>query len=84
MTISEDSRHHLHNTLDDLLGPQDAGTLMAYLPPVGWSDVATRRDLDLLEARFAHRLEHELRLMTWRITVVIVTALSIAIAAPHF
>lgn len=30
---------------------------MAYLPPVGWADVATKRDLDHLEGRFEARLD---------------------------
>lgn len=30
---------------------------MEYLPPVGWADVATKRDLDALEERFELRLE---------------------------
>ena len=30
---------------------------MEYLPPVGWADVATKRDLDVLE----HRLRADVR-----------------------
>ncbi|MGQ0521462.1 MAG: hypothetical protein ACT4PX_09985 [Actinomycetota bacterium] len=31
-----------------MLGSDDAETLMGYLPPTGWADVATKRDLDQL------------------------------------
>ncbi|HUP84138.1 MAG TPA: hypothetical protein VM143_00600 [Acidimicrobiales bacterium] len=48
MTISDHSRHSLHKRLDEVLGPDDAATLMEHLPPVGWADVATKRDLDRL------------------------------------
>lgn len=47
--IDERSRFALHARLGDVLGPQEAATLMEHLPPVGWADVATRRDLDHLE-----------------------------------
>jgi hypothetical protein len=40
---------------------------MELLPPVGWADVATKHDLVLLETRIDAKLEHELRLMTWRL-----------------
>ncbi|MGQ0743708.1 MAG: hypothetical protein ACT4OS_05125 [Acidimicrobiales bacterium] len=36
--------------LETVLGPESATTLMEHLPSVGWSDVATKRDLDALEA----------------------------------
>ena len=49
MTISNADRHDLHNALGELLGEREANTLMEHLPPVGWADVATKRDLDHLE-----------------------------------
>lgn len=51
MAITEASRHQLHTRLKEVLGPEEATVLMEHLPPVGWADVATRRDLDGLEAR---------------------------------
>ncbi|HVT19848.1 MAG TPA: hypothetical protein VHE57_00475 [Mycobacteriales bacterium] len=50
MTISEQSRHALHTRLVEVLGEQEAVVLMEHLPPVGWADVATKRDLDHLGA----------------------------------
>ena len=33
------------------IGAQPADSLIEYLPPVGWADVATKHDLDVLTAR---------------------------------
>lgn len=52
MAISEESRHHLYQRLEQVLGPEEATVLMEHLPPVGWADVATKRDLDVLDRRF--------------------------------
>lgn len=46
MSISEQARHQLHTRLEQVLGSDEAATLIAYLPPVGWQDVVTKRDLD--------------------------------------
>jgi hypothetical protein len=51
MSISEQSRHQLYQRLEEILGPGPAATLMEHLPPVGWADVATKRDLEALESR---------------------------------
>jgi hypothetical protein len=57
MAVDERSRHELHGKLEQLLGPKEAGTLMSYLPPVGWADVATKRDLDELEGRLRAEIQ---------------------------
>jgi hypothetical protein len=75
MVVDERSWHELYTRLEEVLGPEAATTLIEHLPPVGWSDVATNRDLVAMEARidlrfeaFEHRLtgsfEHELRQQT--------------------
>lgn len=56
MAISEESRHHLYQRLEDVLGPREATVLMEHLPPLGWADVATKRDLDALEIRLEQRV----------------------------
>jgi hypothetical protein len=57
MAISEESRHRMYGRLEEVLGVEEAATMMAHLPPVGWADVATRRDVDglgsLLRAEMA-------------------------------
>lgn len=44
-----------HRACRRVLGPEDATTLIERLPPVGWADVATKRDLDALELRLDQR-----------------------------
>jgi transposase InsO family protein len=58
IVIDERTRHQLHGKLDEVLGAEEAATLMAHLPPVGWSDVATKRDLNTLEAATRRDLDH--------------------------
>lgn len=57
MAVTEESRHEMHQCFDGVFGPQVANTLMEHLPPVGWADVATKRDLDQFEGRMAARFE---------------------------
>ena len=51
MAVSESDRHELHDKLIETIGERAAESLMSYLPPVGWADVATKRDLDALATK---------------------------------
>jgi len=55
--IDEQSRHKLFDKLEKVLGIQDASALMEYLPPVGWADVATKRDLEPLVTKLEFHTE---------------------------
>jgi hypothetical protein len=73
MAIDEQSRHRMYLKLEEVLGEPEARTLMEHLPPVGWADVATKRDLDhfaetnrLDHQRVAAELREEMRTMEVR------------------
>jgi hypothetical protein len=57
MAITEGSRHQLFQRLEEVLGTEEATTLMEHLPPVGWADVATKRDLDQLAEKIELRID---------------------------
>jgi len=61
VAISEQSRHRMYKHLEELMGTEDASTLMEHLPPVGWADVATKRDLEMMALKFEARLANGLR-----------------------
>ncbi len=50
MGVDESARHGLYSRLTEVIGPDHTETLMRHLPPTGWAEVATTRDLDLLRA----------------------------------
>ncbi len=56
MALDERARHQLFLRLEAVLGPEPAETLMEMMPPVGWADVATKRDLDQGLAGLKHEL----------------------------
>ena len=66
MAITEQSRDQMHQRLKEVLGEQQATTLMEHLPPVGWADVATKRDLDDLRAATKGDIDHLREVMDLR------------------
>jgi len=44
MAVDDQTRLNLHRKLEEVLGAEEANTLMAHLPPVSWNDVATKTD----------------------------------------
>jgi hypothetical protein len=57
MTINEQTRHAMYVQLESVLGQEAALILMEHLPPVGWADVATKRDLDHLHLATRHEVQ---------------------------
>lgn len=51
MTVSEKDRFDMTATLRRVLGEGAANTMMEYLPPSGWGDVARTHDIDRLSVR---------------------------------
>jgi hypothetical protein len=88
----------MYSRLEAVLGHDEATMLMEHLPPVGWADVATKRDLDvlggemrseigLLRAEFRADLAHLEKRMLWAIVTGIVasnvTIAGLAFGAAH-
>lgn len=50
MSITEFQRHQIFQWFEETMGPERAAIMMDLLPPVGWGDIATSRDLAVLRA----------------------------------
>ena len=50
MSVTEAERHHLYEVLKSHLGAASADTLMNLIPPIGWSDLATKADIAATKA----------------------------------
>src|SRR6056297_3377474 len=49
--MSEQDRHRLLQRLREILGDEEAATLMENLPPLPWSELATKADLEGLATK---------------------------------
>jgi len=56
VATTQAQRASLFNTLAELMGTEDAETLMQELPPGGWDRMATKEDLHVLGATFTAAL----------------------------
>ena len=89
MVVDERRRHQLYRRLEEVLGQDEAGTLMDHLPPVGWADVARRSDLEQLSERLSDRFRAELesrlnsqtKTLVGLMTAQVVTVAGLAFAA---
>jgi hypothetical protein len=45
MSVSEFQRHEVFKWLEETMGPERGAIMMDLLPPVGWGDIATRRNI---------------------------------------
>lgn len=99
MAIDEQARHELYNQLVETLGVGYARTLMEHLRPVGWADVATKRDLDTALLALRHELtgtvheavaglraeiNNQTRLLFFSMLTVMLTAVALAFTAARF
>jgi len=62
--ITETARHDMLIALESAIGKEAAMTMADHLPPVGWADVATKHDIDIvrldmiaLESRITTKVE---------------------------
>jgi hypothetical protein len=57
MSVTDDERNKLYVWFEEHMGSERAAIMMRVLPPVGWNDIATRRDLDHLGDRLDARID---------------------------
>jgi hypothetical protein len=70
MTVSEYQRTQLFNWFEEHMGKERATTMMNLLPPVGWGDVATRRDLEHFEERLLGKIDSSATRLDGKIDIV--------------
>jgi hypothetical protein len=83
MTVDERARHQLFVKLEEVLGPDEATTLMETLPPTGYEDLATKQDLIVLRneilAELRHDISNQTRTIVFALVAVVVSISSVAL-----
>lgn len=81
MPVDERSRHQLYQKLDELMGSQEATTLMELLPPSGWGDVARKQDLEALRHELLAEMERLARRQVMWTSSIMLALAALAFAA---
>jgi hypothetical protein len=63
LAFTEQNKRRLHARLCEVIGPEEADILMEQLPPITWTEFATKRDIDELRIATKHDID-ELRIAT--------------------
>jgi hypothetical protein len=84
MAVDERARHRLYRRLEEVLGTEEAGTLMTQLPPVSIQDLATKRDLEILEHKLTAKMERLARQMVIWMSSMVLASAALAFAAGRF
>ncbi len=71
MAVDESRRLLLHDAVRASVGADAALTLMEMLPPSGWGDVATRQQLDAVEARLDAKFDHGIESMRLEVQALV-------------
>jgi hypothetical protein len=82
MSVDERSRHQLFARLEEVLGPDEATTLMETLPPLGYTELATKQDLVTLKseilAELRHNISNQTRTLVFALVGVVISISSVA------
>ncbi len=70
MSVNERNRLQLADAAKRVLGDDEGITLMELLPPVGWADVATKQDLELLEHKIVAAMNEGFVSQTWKLFAI--------------
>ena len=72
MAIDEGARHRLHSKLEEVIGSEEAATLMTQLLPLGREDLATKQDLREVANQLREDVERlARRLIMWTSSMII-------------
>ena len=61
-----------------------ASSQVEHLPPVGWADLSTKRDLESLEHRLTAKIEQSARRLVMWTSSMVLAGLALAFAAGRF
>ncbi|MGH2766243.1 MAG: hypothetical protein ACRDKA_10070 [Actinomycetota bacterium] len=79
--MDERSRHQLHQRLEEVLGAEEAVTLMAHLPPGGTSRLATKDDLEAVKHELLAEIHRTARNLTLSLTTIMAVMIGIVFTA---